>query len=140
VIRALEVYRLTGRPISEHWSQNPPLKKGGRGDFLKLGLDLPKPDLDRRIESRVEDMIEQGLLAEVRGLLSTWGPSAPGLKLIGYKEIADYLTEKTTLEEAVALVIRHTRQYAKRQRTWFRKDQEIQWFRETESLFNLLTK
>lgn len=144
IIRAIEVYRLTGRPISEFWKNHQakilPLQKGGRGDFLKVGLDLPRDELNRRIEERVQGMIEQGLLAEVHGLLDQWGPEAPGLKLIGYREIVGYLQKKMSLEAAVALVIRNTRQYAKRQRTWFQKDEEIQWFKGQDRLTQYLTK
>jgi tRNA dimethylallyltransferase len=148
IIRALEVYRLTGRPISEFWREHERCRGAvpapGRGNpdptFVKFGLDLPKDELVLRIEERVEGMIEQGLLAEVRGLWERWGKEAPGLKLIGYKEVVSYLEGKTGLEEAVALVIKNTRQYAKRQRTWFKKDREIQWFDSPDTLTRCLTK
>ena len=141
IIRALEVYRLTGKPISEFWEEH----EQGRGripapPIVKFGLDVPKEELNRRIEERVEGMLEQGLLAEVRGLLTIWGRGAPGLRLIGYKEIVSYFQEKSTLEEAIAAVIKNTRQYAKRQRTWFRKDKDIQWFSAPNGILQLLTK
>lgn len=137
LIRALEVHRLTGRPISTFWKEH---AKGGGLRLAKYGLDVPKDESDRRIEVRVEDMIEQGLLAEVRGLLKAWGPAAPGLKLIGTKEIVAFLEGKTSLEGAIALVVKNTRQYAKRQRTWFKKDKDIQWFGDSDALIHLLTK
>jgi tRNA dimethylallyltransferase len=148
IIRALEVYRLTGRPISEFWKEHErsrgAVSAPGREDpaptFLKLGLDLPKEELNRRIEERVEGMIEQGLLAEVRNLLERWGEAAPAFQLIGYKEIASYLRGKASLEEAVALIIKNTKQYAKRQRTWFKKDKEISWFTDTNGMIQCLTK
>lgn len=143
IIRALEVYRLTGRPISEFWKEHqkvPPLQKGGWGDFRKFGLDLPRDELNRRIEERVEGMIEEGLLAETRVLWERWGRAAPGLKLIGYREIVAYLEGKFGLEEAVALIIKNTRQYAKRQRTWFRKDKEIRWVSDMTKIMGDLTK
>ncbi|HEX5037101.1 MAG TPA: tRNA (adenosine(37)-N6)-dimethylallyltransferase MiaA [bacterium] len=141
LIRALEVYHLTGKPISEHWRSHRAKKKGdplGRL-FLKVGLNPSKEELDRRIEERLEGMIEQGLLAETRALLERWGPRAPGLQLIGYKEIVAYLSGKSSLEAAIALVLRNTRQYAKRQRTWFKKDREIQWFESPDRLTQGLT-
>ena len=143
IIRALEVHRLTGKPISAFWEEHRSQdRSGGRSGavFQKLGLSVPAQELNQRIEERVEEMIEQGLLAEVRGLCERWGRAAPGLKLIGYKEIVAYLEEKCSLESAIALVIRNTRQYAKRQRTWFKKDREIQWFEASDTLTHLLTK
>ncbi|HSA58165.1 MAG TPA: tRNA (adenosine(37)-N6)-dimethylallyltransferase MiaA [bacterium] len=143
IIRALEVYRLTGRPISEFWKEDQARRgSGGRAipTFIKYGLDLSRDELNRRIEERVEGMIEEGLLAEARGLWERWGRAAPGLKLIGYKEIVAYLEGKTGLEEAVALVIKNTRQYAKRQRTWFRKDKEIRWVSDLTKIMGDLTK
>jgi tRNA dimethylallyltransferase len=140
LIRALEVYHLTGKPISEHWRTHRKGKAAGGRRFRKLGLNPSKEDLDRRIEERVEGMVEQGLFAEVRGLLERWGAEAPALKLIGYKEIIAYFEGKMSLEEAVALLIRNTRQYAKRQRTWFKKDREIEWFEAPNTLIQGLTK
>jgi tRNA dimethylallyltransferase len=142
IIRALEVHRLTGRPISEFWREHESSRGGVSPPriFIKFGLDLPKDELALRIEERVEGMIEQGLLAEARGLWERWGRAAPGLKLIGYKEIVSYLEGRTGLEEAVALIIKNTRQYAKRQRTWFKKDREIEWFDSPDTLTRCLTK
>jgi tRNA dimethylallyltransferase len=143
LLRALEVYYLTGKPISVHWRSHrnrKPENPKGSPRFLKLGLNPAKEELDRRIEDRVEGMVEQGLLAEARALRERWGEEAPGLRLIGYKEIVAYLKGKTSLEAAIALVIRNTRQYAKRQRTWFKKDREIQWFESADRLTQNLTK
>jgi tRNA dimethylallyltransferase len=73
-------------------------------------------------------MIAHGIVREVQGLLDMgYGPGSPGLKTIGYKEIVDYLTGKTGLEEAIFLIKRNTRRYAKRQMTWFRKMDGVQW-------------
>lgn len=140
IIRALEVHRLTGRRISDFWNEHRS-SRSGRDDcaFLKVGIDLAKDELNRRIEERVEGMIEQGLLAEVHALLDQWGGQAPGMRLIGYKEVVAYLEGKATLEGAIALLIRNTRQYAKRQRTWFKKDREIQWFDSPDRLTQSLT-
>lgn len=142
LIRALEVHRLTGKPISEFWKEHEGRRGGERQGltFVKCGLDPSKEALHLRIEKRVEEMVEQGLLAEVRGLWNKWGAQAPGLKLIGYKEIIAYLEEKSSLEAAIALLILNTRRYAKRQRTWFKKDREIQWFEDADTLTQCLTK
>ncbi len=133
IIRALEVYRLTGRPISEWWNEHcrGAVPAPGRGDlapiFSKFGLTLLKEELHRRIERRVDQMIERGLVDEVAALLPQWGPEAPGFRLIGYKEIVKYLQDKVDKKEAISLIKKNTRQYAKRQTTWFKKDSEIQW-------------
>lgn len=124
LIRALEVYQLTGKPISEFWREQAPKKDE---KFVKIGLALPKDDLYRRIEARVDRMIARGLVNEVANLLETYPPTAPGLRIIGYKEIVDFLAGSSSLEEAVNLIKIHTRQYAKRQLTWFRRDLEIRW-------------
>ena len=124
LIRALEVYRLTGRPISEHWEAH---RKISPFTFQKIGINLPQEELHRRIESRVDRMIAQGLVDEVRSLVQKWGATAPALKIIGYKEIVAHLSGPTSLKEAVEWIKIHTRQYAKRQMTWFRKDKEIRW-------------
>ncbi len=144
IVRALEVYRLTGRPISEFWnehrSRDVEASTPHAATFMKFGLDLPKEQLARRIEERVDRMIGHGLVEEVRNLVEKWGKSADGLKIIGYKEIVVHLAGSITLSEAVSLIKQHTRQYAKRQRTWVRKDENIQWFSEAKQLIQHLTK
>ena len=126
LIRALEVYRLTGKPISEFWSEHQSQKEPSL-QFVKYALKIDKEELNRRIELRVDRMIEQGLVREVERLINKWGERAPGLKLIGYKEIVGCLKEEAEIDLAVELIKRHTRYYAKRQMTWFKKDPEIQW-------------
>ncbi len=125
LIRALEVYRITGQPISELW------KKHSKGQspfsFEKIGINPPKEILHQRIDERVERMIQKGLLKEVEGLLEKWGACAPGLKIIGYKEMIAHLHDQILRDEAIELIKVHTRQYAKRQMTWFKKDSEIRW-------------
>ncbi len=126
LIRALEIYRLTGAPKSElaarHGFSAP------RYDTLIFCLSTEKNLLNERIDRRVDEMIERGIIREVRGLLEMgYGPGSPGLKTIGYKEIVEYLDGKTDLEEAVFLIKRNTRRYAKRQMTWFRKMGGVRW-------------
>lgn len=151
IIRALEVFRLTGQPISAHWKEHrkgitppiPPLTvRGGitGGCYLKFGLDLPRDELNRRIDERVDRMIDQGFVGEVRSLVTRWGAGAPGLRIIGYKEMIAHLEGRISLEEAVGLIKIHTHQYAKRQRTWFGKDKEIQWVGDVAKIGPSLTK
>jgi tRNA dimethylallyltransferase len=123
MMRALEVVESTGQSIlSFH-------KKGKtKRDFniMKIGLELPKEELHRNIHIRIDKMIEVGLPEEVRRLLPFKDRKA--LQTVGYAEIFDYLDGKTTLQGAVDNIKVNTRQYAKRQMTWFRKDKDIQWF------------
>jgi tRNA dimethylallyltransferase len=123
LIRALEVKQATGRSIRE-FQQG---KKTTR-DFriIKIGLELPKPELHARIHARVDAMIQGGLVAEVEQLLPYRHLNA--LQTVGYSEIFDYLDGKITLETAIDQIKTNTRQYAKRQMTWFKKDTSIQWF------------
>jgi tRNA dimethylallyltransferase len=123
IMRALEVKLATGKSIKEFQ------KKGKvRRDFniVKYGIEISKEQLHSNINLRVDKMMEDGLLEEVRSLLPYRHLNA--LQTVGYAEIFDYLDGKITLEEAVERIKINTRQYAKRQMTWFRKDKEIQWF------------
>jgi tRNA dimethylallyltransferase len=93
-----------------------------------VGLRLPHPLLDERINRRVEQQIAQGLAEEVRRLLAAGvDPSAPAMQGLGYKEIVPYLQGRLSLEAAVTLLKRNTRRYARRQETWFRRDARIRW-------------
>lgn len=122
LIRALEVCRQTGRTFSSFRSQ----KKTKRNfDIIKIGIKRSRENLLERIYQRVDCMIEQGLIEEVRGLYGYRNLQA--LNAVGYKEIFDFLDGKTSLQEAVELIKINTRRYAKRQMTWFCKDKEIQW-------------
>ena len=122
LIRALEVCRQTGRTFSSFRSQ----KKTKRNfDIIKIGIRRSRENLLERIYRRVDCMIGQGLIEEVRGLYGYRNLQA--LNAVGYKEIFDFLDGKTSLQEAVELIKINTRRYAKRQMTWFCKDKEIQW-------------
>jgi tRNA dimethylallyltransferase len=125
-LRALEVFYVTGRPISEQQGENLP-----NYPILKIGLDCEVGKLDQRITTRVHQMIEQGLIQEVDTLCQKYGTDLPLLNTLGYAEIKQYLAGKIDLPEAIALTITHTRQFAKRQRTWFRKNKQINWFDNT---------
>ncbi|MEL6495188.1 MAG: tRNA (adenosine(37)-N6)-dimethylallyltransferase MiaA [Cyanobacteria bacterium J06623_7] len=125
-LRALEVFYVTGVPISAQQGENPP-------DYpiLQIGLDCDVEVLDRRITTRVGQMIEMGLVEEVEYLSAKYGMDLPLLDTLGYAEIKQYLLGEMDLPEAIALTATHTRQFAKRQRTWFRKNKQIIWFDNT---------
>ncbi|NMB11419.1 MAG: tRNA (adenosine(37)-N6)-dimethylallyltransferase MiaA [Firmicutes bacterium] len=126
VIRALEVYHTTGKPLSQHLEaqkQRPP-----RHRAVKFGLVRNRTRLYERINARVDLMMETGLLDEVKELLNQGlEDSATAMQALGYKELVGYLREEYDLTEAIRLLKRDTRRYAKRQLTWFRRDQEIIW-------------
>lgn len=127
IIRALEVYRLTGRPLSEHFLGTASPTGGYR--TVRIGLELDRPALRRRIEDRVDRMFERGLVDEVRGLLRRGvGEDAPPFKALGYRHVLAYLRGDRTLDEAKSLTKQDTRRYAKRQMTWFRKMDGVVWF------------
>lgn len=143
IIRALEVYRLTGRPPSSFWRGQEALTAGsGRGEADKgtgpetgspskvamVGLTLPRPQLYAAIEARVEKMLAEGLVGEVKGLLAKgYPPEANAFQALGYKQVIAYLQGRYDFAEMVYLIKRDTRRYAKRQLTWFRRDRRIQW-------------
>ncbi|WP_448563993.1 tRNA (adenosine(37)-N6)-dimethylallyltransferase MiaA [Trichothermofontia sp.] len=123
-IRALEVFYVTGIPISQQQGESPP-------DYpiLQIGLDCPNPeDLTVRITQRTEQMLAMGLVAEVMALRDRYGADLPLLQTLGYQEVMQYLDHQLSLEDAKAAIILHTRQLAKQQRTWFRADAGIEWF------------
>ncbi|WP_245574278.1 tRNA (adenosine(37)-N6)-dimethylallyltransferase MiaA [Desulfovirgula thermocuniculi] len=126
VIRALEIYHLTGRPMSQRLQElkeDPPPYRA-----VLYGLTMEREKLYRRIEARVDEMLQRGLVEEVRGLLERgYGPGLVSMQGLGYKEMAAYLRGLSTLSEAVYLLKRNTRRFAKRQFTWFKKDGRICW-------------
>ncbi len=133
-LRALEVFYITGSPISEQQGENPPSYP-----ILQIGLDcLNLEDLQKRIEQRTEEMLAMGLVAEVELLCQKYGVDLPLLNTLGYQEIKEYLLGNISLSEAKNLTVLHTRQFAKRQRTWFKADGTIAWFDSNDS--NLVKK
>jgi tRNA dimethylallyltransferase len=126
IVRALEVMAATGRPLSEwieaHRFQDAPY------EVLKLGLELDREELYRRIELRVEVMLAQGWLDEVEGLLSRYPPTLKPFQALGYRHLINYLTGRWSWEEALTLLTRDIRRYAKRQFTWFGSDPAVRWF------------
>jgi len=102
------------------------IKKERPFNILKIGLELPRTTLYERINLRVMQMMKEGLLEEVKSLLPF--KDLKSLQTVGYTELFDFLQGNTTLEKAVGLIQQHTRNYAKRQMTWFKKDRDIHWF------------
>jgi len=122
LIRALEVYESTGKPIS---SFRKAVKNNRPFRIVSIGLNLPRDILYRQINYRADVMIKNGLVDEVRSLLSHRHLNS--LNTVGYAELFDYFDGKTDLDQAIDLIKQNTRHLAKRQLTWFRKDKDIHW-------------
>lgn len=122
VVRALEVTKLTGKP----WSQQ---QTRGESPYnvLQIGLLVPREELNQRIDKRVDEMIEAGLVEEVRGLRGRFGCEIESMTGIGYRQICRYLAGTQKQEEAIEDIKKDTRDYAKRQMTWFKRDSRIVW-------------
>ncbi len=129
VMRALEVYHSTGEPIWKHHEKQSSGKEK-KYLFKQFGLNWQREDLYNKINQRVDWMNENGLIEEVKSILSRgFNKNLNSLNTVGYKEIIQYLEGKITLERAIALIKQNTRHYAKRQLTWFKKDQRINWLK-----------
>ncbi|UCH66792.1 MAG: tRNA (adenosine(37)-N6)-dimethylallyltransferase MiaA [Ignavibacterium sp.] len=126
VIRALEVFYVTGKPIWEHHnSQKPKIDF----DYFQVGLLWNRNELYKNINDRVDDMIEDGLVKEVKEILNEgYDKSLNSLNTVGYKEIISYLNDEISFDRAIELIKRNTRHYAKRQMTWFNADKRINWY------------
>ena len=122
LMRALEMVLATGKSITHFQSAQ---KITRPFNIVKIGLSMPREILNARINSRVDAMMEEGLLQEVKSLLPNAQVNA--LQTVGYQEIFAHLRGEITLQDAVAQIKQHTRQYAKRQMTWFTKDNQIHW-------------
>ncbi len=131
VIRALEVYEVTGKPISEWQTKGTP-----DFEYLLFGIDVPKEELHERIDQRVDAMFEAGFVDEVRGLLADRvPPDAPAMSSIGYREVVGYLGGRCGLDEAIEATKRATRQLARRQMQWFRRDdRRITWIHDADDI------
>lgn len=130
LIRALEVFELTGVPLSEHHRKQ---RREGIYDVLWVGLAPKREELYRRIDLRVFEMVRQGLVDEVRNLISRgYSRTLNALNTVGYREVLDLIDGTTDERSMIRLVQTHTRQYAKRQMTWFRADRRIRWIEGVE--------
>lgn len=125
VIRALEVFESTGKTMTErHKTQN----KVSKYDYVLIGLEMNRDKLYDRINRRVEKMVQDGLVEEVRALYDKGFSDTQAMKAIGYKEIIPYLEQEMSLDEAVSILQRNSRRYAKRQYTWFKNQMDVTWF------------
>ncbi|MGF1567197.1 MAG: tRNA (adenosine(37)-N6)-dimethylallyltransferase MiaA [Nodosilinea sp.] len=122
-IRALEVFNVSGQPLSSLQGEAPPSYP-----ILYIGLDCETEALNRRIAHRTQAMVDAGLVDEVARLAHRYGADLPLLKTLGYAEILRHLQGDISLAQAQADIVTHTRQFAKRQRTWFRNRAQVQWF------------
>lgn len=130
VIRALEVYRRTGEPISVLQRKQEQEDRPYRPVYV--GLSRRREELYSRINQRVDQMVDQGLIAEVEGLLKAYPQQPTALQALGYKEIVWYLQGQIDLDQALEILKRDTRRYAKRQLSWFKRNQRIHWFNLSE--------
>lgn len=144
LIRALEVCLTTKKSFSQQRKKGKPLfdvlQIGLKSD---LGVKLPKRELNslaKRISQRTEQMFQAGLIEEVKNLLKKYQANLPSMSGIGYQEIIQYLQNKITLEQAKELINQHTRQYARRQMTWFKRDQQIHWLKNQKQAEKLITE
>jgi len=134
VLRALEVVVYTGKPFADQKQKAKPVVE----PFF-IGISRPREELYRLINEAVDRRIEQGWVEEVRSLIKKGIPfDAPAMTSIGYREIAQYVQGKMTLEETISRVKQATRQYAKRQMTWFKRDQRIHWISDKEDAVKMV--
>jgi len=138
IMRALEVYEISGTPLSHLQS-----RESVACDFspFYIGLTMDRAKLYTRIEKRVDAMLANGLIDEVICLKSmNYDESLPGLQTVGYKEVFQHVNEGLGLEDMIDLIKKNTRNYAKRQMTWFRKNRNIRWFDVSEENINCKIK
>ena len=148
VVRALEVTLSTNKPFSQQVQRG-----NGRYDVLELGIAVERDTLNERINLRVDEMVAMGLVNEVRGLRDRYGCASEAMTGIGYRQICRWLASKSrmgaedqgpmqliSLADAIEEIKKATRTYAKRQMTWFKRDDRIRWIRSSEEAFDLVTR
>jgi len=135
-IRALEVILTSGIKFSAQRT-----KQGSPYNIKIIGLFLPRPELYKRVDDRIDSMINNGLVDEVKDLLSRgYPPDLPSLSAIGYREVTDFIFNKITLEEAIVLMKRRTRKFVRRQANWFKpSDPNIHWFENNENAIDQIS-
>jgi tRNA dimethylallyltransferase len=124
IIRALEVFYITGSPISSQYKDNKRLDL----DWFIIGLDIDRKLLYQNIERRIDNMISAGLVEETKSIMKLYGSNAYALSSIGYRHAVNYISGAWNFNEFLYLLKRDTRHYAKRQITWFKKNKDIHWF------------
>ena len=135
VIRALEITIESQKPYSAQRQKGEPLF-----DALKIGLGIPKTKLKRKLEIRVDQMVQNGLVEEVQQLIRRYPLDTPAFEAIGYRELIAYFKLKKSLKDAIEEIKQNTWLYAKRQMTWFRADKEIKWIKNQTEAFRLVKK
>jgi len=119
ILRGLEVVMGTGIPLSDHWQKQ---KLSCKYNAFRILIDIPRPELYKRINLRMEKMLDQGLLDEIENLFALgYTENSPGLNCLGYKEFLPYFKKEAGIEECILSAAQHQRNYAKRQVTWYRK-------------------
>jgi tRNA dimethylallyltransferase len=138
IIRALEYTLLNEQPFSQKQKKNQSAYRA-----LLIGIDFPRETLYAKIDARVDSMLKDGLVEEVRRLIAKYPADLPALNTIGYKEIIDYLQNRCNLQEAIQKIKNNSHSYVRRQMTWFRRDKSIKWIQkpeEAEKLIKLFLK
>jgi tRNA dimethylallyltransferase len=135
ILKALEIYYMTGKPYSTQLTHE---KKIRPFNIIKIGINMNRDELYNRINNRVDSMIENGLIEEAREFYQQKGLNA--LNTVGYKELFDYFEGIITKEKAIELIKRNSRRYAKRQLSWFNRDDTINWYQpnDEEKIINFL--
>ena len=132
LIRALEINLATKKPVSQATKQECPY------EVFQIGIDWPNEVLFERINGRVEEQMERGLLEETQWLFERYDKNLPSMTGLGYKQLIQYLERELTLDEAVELIKSETRNYARRQKTWFKRDPSIYWVEGAELMKELV--
>ena len=126
VIRALEIYNETGKPMSEYYKDF--RKPNDKFDIVMIGLTMDRDKLYERINQRIDIMMDSGLIEEVKSLLDRgYDENLISMQAIGYKEVIQYLKGECSLEDTIEILKRESRRYAKRQLTWFRREERVHW-------------
>lgn len=133
VIRALEVFILSGEPITAMRKRGPKLY-----DVLQIGLEMPRSELYKHIDDRVEQMVKEGLFEEVKALVRRYDDNLPALSAIGYREVVAFLQKKMTKAETIERIKLDSHSYARRQLTWLRRDKRVRWVKEDEDALGLV--
>ncbi len=141
IIRALEVFELTGMPISLIQESGKRKTENGKQGNILIGLTLPREELNTRINTRVDNMMEKGLIDEVRGLIEKgYSKDLRSFQALGYKEVVQYLDGTWAKEQMIEELKKRTRNFAKRQMTWFKRFQNVKWFEASDNTFQDVIK
>lgn len=132
IVRALEVFEQTGRPLGEIRAEH--ALGAPRYPYLHVALDLPRDELYARIDARIDAMLAAGWLDEARGLLARWGPDVRPFGSVGYRELRDHLTGGVPWDETVQHIRKATRTYTRRQRTWLASEPDVAWRTDARTL------